>query len=208
MRFRRELPVGEQRKRLSAYLRIARQNYNRAWREDSATFRTRRGCPYERSLRHRRFEDASLLLKLVEACLKDLNHCYALRIAGFRPGAHVLVTTVMKGYPPAPRRYIISDVIWGKRDSYYYEVQELTKAGDPHGRRYPTWMSPSNRISIEYCNEPLGKAGEQLAASSRTRAKYLLENVLAKGDLSPFLPKPPPDRTLPERQYPFWLRHS
>lgn len=90
----------------------------------------------------------------------------------------------MKGFPRTQHRYIICDVVPSTRDSYYYEVQELTKTGDPHGRRYPTWISPSNRISIEYCTESLGERGAYLAESSRARAKRLLEDVLEKGDLS------------------------
>lgn len=63
MRTQRQLPVREQRLRMKDYLRLARQNYNRAYREVSAIYRIRRGCPYEHALRLKRFDDAAQHLR-------------------------------------------------------------------------------------------------------------------------------------------------
>ena len=202
----RQLPVNEQRLRLRAYLHTLRANYNRASRELFSTSRIRRGCPLERNLRYQRFTDAYELLQLAEKSLKELDHCYVLRIAGFRPGAHVLVTTTLKGFPPSPRRYIVLDVIWAKGDRYYYEAQELTKTGAPHRGRYPTWLSPSNRISIEYCEEPLSVEATTLANARVATSKWLLDSVLQKGEPALRKEKSTVQQVTQSRQYPFWLR--
>src|SRR5688500_17264447 len=88
-----QLRAAEQRKRLQKQLRTLRANDSRAWRELSAIFRIRKGCPLEHQLRHRRFEEAAELVKLGEKCLDEMNHCYALRLAAFRPGDQLLVKT-------------------------------------------------------------------------------------------------------------------
>lgn len=207
----RQLSANQQRNRMRRYLHTLRANYERASRDLFSTGRIRRGCPLQLQLKHKRFSDAYELLQIGERCLKELNHCYALRIAGFRPGDHILVTIVIKGFAPSPHRYIVQDVVWKKGDGYYYEVQELTKSGAPHRGRYPTWLSPSNRVSIEYCDQPLGKEGTWLADRSRSAAKQLLKEVLETGDISQFLPKPPPQHAsapASARQYPFWLRQT
>ena len=146
------------------------------------------------------------MLSIAEKALEEINHCYVLRIAGFRPGDHLLVITTMRGSDPSPRRYIVLDVVWSKGDSYYYEVQELTRSGAPHKGRHPTWISPSNRISIEYCKDSLSREAQSLADGRREDAKALLEAVLEEGDLSLFQPKPEAaNGQHSQRQYPFWL---
>ena len=114
MKRRRQLRTSDQRDRLRGYLRTLRANYNRASRELFETSRIRKGCPLELALRCRRFDDASQLLKLGEKCLAELNHCYALRVAAFRPGDQILVKTTMPGFDPDPRRFIVLDVLWRK----------------------------------------------------------------------------------------------
>ena len=201
----RQLRVAEQRKRLQKYLRTLRADYNRAWRELSAIFRIRKGCPLEHQLRHRRFEGTAELLKLAEKCLEELNHCYALRLAAFRPGDQLLVKTTICGFPPDPRRYLVLDVRWAKRDSYWYEVHELTKAGMLHKGRYPHMLCPSSRVSIERCDEPLPEETRRQAEWARRASVAFLETTLKKGDLAKFLLKSPaPSRA--ERPYPFWVR--
>jgi hypothetical protein len=146
------------------------------------------------------------MLKLAEKCLAELNHCYALRVAGLRPGDHITVRVVVPGFDPRPCRYLVLDVLWSKGDQYHYEVQELTKAGTVHRGRYPTWLSPSNSVSIEYSDQSLATDAKGLADYRRRASKDLLEAVLEKGDLSPFLPKPPPLVGSVPQQYSFWRR--
>ena len=204
---RSQLPATHQRVRLRAYLRTLRANYNAAYRELSLVFRIRKGCPFEHALRHRRFEDASQLLKLAEQCLAEINHCYALRMAAFRPGDQILVKLAMRGLAPDPRRYLILDVHWWKRDSHSYEAHELTKGGTLHKGRYPGPLFPSSRVSIEKCDDPLPKDTQWTADSARRKAYDFLETVLQKGDLSLFAP-PKSSITHPvvAKPYPFWRR--
>ena len=206
MKRRRQLRSSDQRDRLRRYLRTLRANYNRASRELFETSRIRRGCPLEQALRYKRFEDASQIPKLAEKCLAELNHCYALRVAGLRPGDHITAKTVLPGFDPRPCRYLVLDVLWSKGDQYHYEVQELTKAGTVHRGRYPTWLSPSNRVSIEYSDQLLATDAKSLADYRRRASKDLLEAVLEKGDLSLFLPEPPNPVGPGAQPYPFWRR--
>lgn len=201
-----QLRPSEQRKRLQRYLRALRANYNRAYREASEVFRIRRGCPFEHSLRYRRFDDARKLLELAEKCLKEINHCYALRLAAFQPGTQIVVTTTMRGFEPRPTRYLVRDVEWRKGDEYHYVVHELTKTGTLHKGRYPHWVSPSSRIAIEQCDEQLPKETQWEADARRGAAKALLETVLQQGDLAMF--QAARETAIPEvtRPYPFWSR--
>ena len=199
-----QLRPSEQRKRLKRYLRVLRANYNRAWRELEEVFRIRKGCPFEHSLRYHRFDEARKLLELAEKCLKEVNHCYALRLAAFQPGAQIVVTITMRGFEPRPTRYLILDVEWSKGDEYHYVVHEITKTGTLHKGRYPHWVSPSNRIAIELCDEPLPEETRWRAQARRDATKALFEAVLQRGDLAMFeLPKPHP-APAPRPQYPFW----
>jgi hypothetical protein len=185
---------------------VLRANYKRAWRELSEIFRIRKGCPFEHQLRHRRFENANDLLKLAEKCLEEINHCYALRLAAFQPGDQLLVKTTLRGFPPNPRRYLVLDVTWRKGDSYSYEVHELTKSGALHTGRYAYGLWPSDRISIERCDDPLTDETHRRIESQRTATAELFNSVLEKGDLSMFLPRSPAPPVVVERRYPFWTR--
>jgi len=80
------------------------------------------------------------------ACLDELRHARVLSIADFRPGDQITMEVVLKGHERPPERYLISDVIWSKRDEYHYEVWRLTKAGRPYERGGQTWLTPSTRI--------------------------------------------------------------
>jgi len=207
MLIRPQLRPIQQRKRLRAYLRVLRANSSRAYRELSVLFRIRKGCPFELALRQRRLEDANELLKLGEKCLAEVNHCYALRLAPFQPGDQIVVTTKIRGLSPEPRRYLVLDVEWRKRDDFIYEVHELTKGGTLHKGRYPTPLFPSNRISIEKCEEPLPEETKLRACAARTAAKQLMETALQSGDLSIFLTQA--SSRLPglrKADTPFWLR--
>ena len=148
---RLELRPSEQRRVLARYLRTLTANCNRAYRELLEVSRVRRGCPFERHLRYKRLDDANELLKLGKKCLDEINRCYALRLAPFSPGDQLVVKTTIPGLPPDPRRYLLLNVEWRRRDEYIYEAHELTKTGTLHKGRYPGALCPSSRISIEKC---------------------------------------------------------
>jgi hypothetical protein len=171
---------------MSRYLRIARANYNRAYRELSACFGKRRVCPYEVHLRGHRFDDASRLLKLAELCLGELRHQRAIFLAPFRPGDQFRISVTMKGYDPAPRKYLVMDVEWRKGDSYTYVVHEVTKAGALHRGRHETWISPSNRILIEACMEPLDQQTASTAVNARRNTEACRADAVEHGRLDEF----------------------
>jgi len=168
------------------YLRTARANYNRAYRGLSYSFGKRRVCPYEIHLRGRRFDDASRLLKLAELCLGELRHQRAIFLAPFRPGDQIRVSVTMKGYDPAPRKYLVMDVEWSKGDNYSYVVHEVTKGGALHRGRHETWVSPSNRILIEACLEPLDQQTASTAASARRNTEACRAEAVEQGRLELF----------------------
>ena len=91
-------------------------------------------------------------------------------------------------------------------DQYHYEVQELTKSGKVHGRRYSHGLWPSDRVSIDYCDQPLAQEAKWLADGWRRSSKDLLDAVLEKGDLSLFLPEQPATTGPAPQPYPFWRR--
>jgi len=200
--------VRVQRDSMRVYLRTLKANYNRASRELMSSSMRWKSYPIEQHLRYHRFEEASAQLKLGESCLGALNHLYALRLAAYTPGDQVLVTTEMDGSPPDPRRYVIVDVEWRKRDTFIYVVWRVNKDGSLHRRSYPGWLCPSNLIRIEKCLEPLSKETERFCESTRKETKALFEDILANGDLSQFLPKPASQHQhVPVNQpYPFWLK--
>ena len=178
--------LANQIKSMRRYLRTARANYNRAYRESLRSYGKRRVCPYEIQLRDRRCDDASRLLKLTELSLGELRHQRAIYLAPFRPGDQIRVSVTMKGYEPAPRRYLVMDVLWWKGDSYTYVVHEITKAGALHRGRHETWMSPSNRILIEACAEPLDQETESTAASVRRNTQAYRAEAIQQGRLEVF----------------------
>ena len=181
-------------------------NYNRANRESLAIRRIVKVCPLEQRLRQKRVDDARLLLELAQQCYAEVKHCYALRVAGFQPGDHVLVTWRHPDFPQEPRRFLVVDVQWSKGDSYCYEVHELTQTGTLDKRRGSHPLRPSNLVSIQYCDEPLPKETQLHAEIVRNDAKQLIDAVLEKGDLSMFLPKSPTSQTPAAQTNSFWQR--
>jgi len=131
-------------------------------------------------------DDANELLKLGKKCLDEINRCYALRLAPFSPGDQLVVKTTIPGLPPDPRRYLLLNVEWRRRDEYIYEAHELTKTGTLHKGRYPGALCPSSRISIEKCDQTLPEETRLRADSARRAAAELLEAVLNRGDLAIF----------------------
>ena len=183
---RRRVRLTTQIESLAGYLRTARANYNRAYRELSGSFGKRRTCPFELHLRSRRFDEASRLLKLAELSLGELRHQRAMSLAPFRPGDQIRVSVTMKGYERPPQRYLVLDVEWQKGDAYHYVVHEITKGGWLHRGRYATWVCPSNRIAIEACTEPLDGETARTATSVRENAKARRADALERGSLELF----------------------
>src|SRR2546423_12307316 len=70
-----------------------------------------------------------------------------------------------------PRRYIVTDVEWSKADAYHYVVTQLTHAGHLYKRGGDTWVSPSNRIKITRCDEPLTEETLRQCAYYRSNAE-------------------------------------
>ncbi len=128
------MPILEQIEVLRSYLRTLQADCNRAMRESGAHSRKRRVCPFAEELRWRRMQNAWELRDVGNGCLDELRHARILSIADFHPGDHITMEVVLRGHKRSPQRYLISDVIWSKRDEYHYEVWRLTRAGRPYER--------------------------------------------------------------------------
>jgi len=180
---RTPMPILEQIKVLRSYLRTLQADCNRAMRESGAHYRKRRVCPFAEELRLRRMQHAWELRDVGNACLDELRHARVLSIADFLPGDQITMEVVLQGHERSPERYLISDVIWSKRDEYHYEVWRLTKAGRPYERGGQTWLTPSTRIRIMKCEDALPPETQRQCAAFRRHADVLLEGARDKGDI-------------------------
>jgi hypothetical protein len=177
------MPLLEQIDTMRAFLRTLRADGNRAMRDLDGNYRKRRVTPFVEKLRHRRIDNAWELRDIAEECLRQLRQARALSIAEWTPGAQIIVETIVKGFPPDPRRCVITDVYWSKPDSYHYDVWQLTKAGRFYERGGRTWLYPSNRIRISACDQALPEDTLRACASYRNDAEYFLEEVRDRGNI-------------------------
>ena len=149
--------LAQQIEDLTLHLQTVSANVRRASRELDAGFSRRLRRPLESSLRWRRYQDATDLLKIAEACLHDLQKVQALRLAPFSPGDQVVATfTAMAGRPQMEARYGIWDIEPGPHESYSYEVVEITKTGALFKRLSIQRVWPE-RVSLRLCDEALVK---------------------------------------------------
>jgi type I site-specific restriction endonuclease len=160
-----------------------RADCDRASRETERHYRKRRVTPFVQELRYRRSSSAWELLAVAEECLRQLRQARALSIAEWRPGDQIIVQTVVKGFDPDLRRYVVTDVDWSKPDSYHYDVWQLTKARRFYERGGQTWVYPSDRIYITRCKDALSEEMQRKCASYRSSAEQFLEDVRDRGDI-------------------------
>ena len=73
--------------------------------------------------------------------VEELLHASALSMADHHPGDQVIVKSV-PGVELPGERYLVTDVVWGKRQSYRYGVPRLIKAGKPYERGGGTCLTP------------------------------------------------------------------
>jgi hypothetical protein len=177
------MPLLEQIDVMRDFLRTLRADCNRGMRDFESNYRKRRVTPFVEKLRHRRIDNAWELRDTAEECLRQLRQARALSIAEWTPGDQIMVETSVKGFPPDPRRYVITDVDWSKPDSYHYDVCQLTKAGRFYERGGRTWVYPSNRIRISACEQALPEDTLRACASYRNHAQHFLEDVRDHGDI-------------------------
>lgn len=180
---RTPMPLLEQIEVLRVFLRTLRADCNRASRETERHYRKRRVTRFVQELRYRRRSNAWELLAVAEECLRQLRQARALSIAEWRPGDQIIVQTLVKGFNPDPRRYVVTDVDWSKPDSYHYDVWQLTKAGRFYERGGHTWVYPSDRISITRCKEALSEEMRRKCAGYRSGAEQFLVDVRDRGDI-------------------------
>ena len=102
---------------LSLHLRTIRANVKRAGNELDAGFSRRVRRPFESALRWKRYQDASDLQLIAEACLHDLRKAQVMRLAPFQPGDQVIATRAVTGFEATEYRYGIWDVEPGTRGS-------------------------------------------------------------------------------------------
>lgn len=180
---RTPMPILEQIDALRAYLRTLAADCNRASREVNDTYRRRRISPFVESLRYRRLTQSWELRDVAEECLSQLRHARALSIAEWKPGDLLAVETTVSGYPPNPRRVVVTDVAWSRPDSYHYLVWQVTNAGRLYERGGDHYLFPSNRIRIVSRHDLLPDETRRVCESYRCQAEQFLEDVRDRGKL-------------------------
>ena len=180
---RTPMPILEQIEVLRAYLRTLRADCERATREAGAHYRKRRVSPFVENLRYRRQTQAYELRDVAEECLRQLRAAQALSVADWQPGDVLTVETTVSGLPPNARRLVVADVVWSKLDGYYYDVCQITKAGQFYERGGEHFLFPSDRIRVSRCLDSLPEATQRLCAQFRRQAESFLEDVRDRGSL-------------------------
>lgn len=170
---------------LSLHLRTIKANARKASAELNRGFSQRSRRPLESALRWKRYQDATDLEMIAEACLHDLRKAYAMRLAPFKPGEQVIATLAVKGFPATETRYCIWDVEPRSKGLYTYESIRITKAG-VLSKRLNIETLWADRFSLRACDEPL--AGEAAATLKWRRDVYeqFLEKTVNVGSIDHF----------------------
>ena len=177
--------LAQQIEDLSLHLRTIRANVRRATNELDAGFSRRMCRPFESSLRWKRYQDATDLQMIAEACLHDLRKAQAMRFAPFHPGDQVIATLTLKGFTPTETRYGIWDVEPSKRSSYSYEAVRITKAGTL-SKRMSIQPLMTDRFSLHRCQAPLHKDTAFTLQWRRDLCDRFLEQTVHTGSLETF----------------------
>jgi hypothetical protein len=187
MSVRKPLPHAEQVALMKTYVRKLHTQLNHRYQELFATARKRRECPLEVSLRSRMVEVTRDTVGLAEASLEELRRQEAMFYAPFTPGDRITVEYVDRGTTVVRGPYLVVDIRPGKKaPAFCYEVQELTKAGALHKRRWRHSVCPSERITIKPSDIRLNTDGEWEARYYRECAQTSRVLAFERGDLTLF----------------------
>ena len=170
---------------LSLHLRTIRANVRRATKELDASFSRRTRRPFESSLRWRRYQDATDLQMIAEACLHDLRKAQAFRLAPFHPGDQVIATLALKDFTATETRYGIWDIEPNEGSSYSYEAVRITKSG-ALSKRLDIQPLLVDRFSFRTCDAPLQKDSVTTLEWRREVCDRFLAQTINTGSLDAF----------------------
>ena len=154
---RKPLSHGEQLARLKTYLRRARTDLRHRYDEFFEVTGKRRDCPLEVRIRSQAIDQAQSTVKLLEACVEEIQRQEAMFYAPFKPGDRI---EVARAAGEAFNAYFVVDVLPDKRPRYRYECVALTKKGamSKRGTRIGVW--PKATSTIRTSEIPLNADGQ------------------------------------------------
>jgi hypothetical protein len=117
----------------------------------------RRDCPLEVQLKSRAVDHALSTVKLLEACVHEVQRQEAIFFAPFKPGDLIDVDRHDGGTFDT---YLVIDVLPDKKTKYSYECVALTKSGSMLKRGGDTRVWPSASSTIRSSEAPLNAEGK------------------------------------------------
>ena len=180
---RKPLSYGEQLARLKAYLRRARIDLRRKYDEFFGATKGPRDCPLEVQIRNRAVDHALSTVKLLEACVQEVQRQEAMLYAPFKPGDRIEVER-HKGR--AFEAYLVVDVLPDKKTLYSYECVALTKNGAMYKRGGSARIWPRASSTIRASEAPLNAEGMWESEYFRRCAETSRILSMRRGDVSLF----------------------
>lgn len=180
---RTPLPHAEQLARLKTYLRSARIDLRRRYDASFKATKGRRDCPLEVQIKHLAVDHAQNTVKLLEACVHELQRQEAMFYAPFKPGDRIEVEFQKEAIV---RTYLVVDIRPGKGKKYTYDCVALTKSGSMYKRRSNAWITPSASSTIRASGAPLNAEGKWESEYFRRCAETSRVMSMDRGDLRLF----------------------
>ena len=180
---RTPLPHAEQLARLKTYLRSARADLRRRYDASFKATKGRRDCPLEVQIKHLALDHAQTTVKLLEACVREVQRQEAMFYAPFKPGDCI---EVERQEEATVRRYLVVDILPDKRKKYLYDCVALTKSGSMYKRGCSIWILPSTSSIIRASEAPLNDDGKWEAEYYRRCAETSRLMSMHRGDLRMF----------------------
>lgn len=180
---RKPLSYGEQLARLKTYLGRARTDLRRKYDEFFSATKGRRDCPLEVQIRHRAVDHALSTVKLLEACVQEVQRQEAMFYAPFKPGDRIEVERHEGG---AFEAYLVVDVLPDKKTLYSYECVALTKNGAMYKRGGNARIWPGASSTIRASVAALNAEGKWESEYFRRCAETSRILSMRRGDVSLF----------------------
>lgn len=186
---RKPLSYSEQLTRLKNYLARARTDLRRKYDQFFDATKGRRDCPLEVQIRHRAVDQALSTVKLLEACVQEVQRQEAMFYAPFKPGDRI---EVERHEGTAFEAYLVVDVLPDKKTLYFYECVALTKSGAMYKRGGSARIWPRASSTIRASEAPLNAEGMWEAEYFRRCAETARILCMQRGDVSLFEPQKTP----------------
>jgi hypothetical protein len=143
----------------------------------------RRDCPLEVQIKILALDHARSKVKLLEACVHELQRQEAMFYAPFKPGDRIEVERQKEA---KVRTYLVVDILPDKREKYTYDCVALTKSGAMYKRGSNVWITPSASSTIRASAAPLNPDGTWEAEYFRRCAETSRVMSMERGDLRLF----------------------